>query len=64
MSYCDHSSSIIRPSTPLNNFSETPGPIFFKFLLVPFVNGGLKICTNGLSPLIKMTAMPIYGKNT
>ena len=58
MSYCDHSSSVVRPSTPLNNFSaETPGPIFFKFLLDPSVNGGLKIYTNGIGPLIKMAAM-------
>ena len=56
--------SVRRPPTPLNNFSsKTPGPIFFKFLLEPFLNGGLKICTNGLCPLIKMAAMPIYGKN-
>ena len=38
--------------------------VFFKFLLEPFDNGGLKICTNGLSLLIKIVAMPIYGKNT
>ena len=36
--------------------------IFFKFLLEPSVNGALKICTNGLGPLIKMATMPIYGK--
>ena len=65
MSYCDHSSSVIRQSSPLNNFSsETPGPIFFKFLLEPSVNEGLKIYTNGLGLLIKMASMPIYGKNT
>ena len=64
MSYCDHSSSVVRLSTPLNNFSsETPGPIFFKFLLEPSVNGGLKIYTNGLSLLIKLAAMPICTKN-
>ena len=26
----------------------------------PFVKEGLKICTNGHGPLIKMAAMPIY----
>ena len=43
MNYCDHSRSVVRPSTTLNNFFETPGPIFFKFLLEPIVNRGLKI---------------------
>ena len=57
LSYCDHSLSV-------SFSSETPGPIFFKFLLEPSVNGGLKIYTNGLGPLIKVAAMPIYGKNT
>ena len=66
MSYCDHLSSVVRcplsvrPSTPLNDFSETPRPVFFK---LP-VDRGLKICTNGHGPLIKVAAMPIYGKNT
>ena len=57
-------SSVVRPSRPLNDVSVTPRPIFFKFLLEPSGNGGLKIYTNGLGPLIKMAAMPIYGKNT
>ena len=70
MNYCDHSlsivlQSIVSPSIPLNDFfSETPGPIFFKFRMEPFVNGGLKIYTNGRGPLIKMATMTIYGKNT
>ena len=65
MSYCDHFPSVVRPSTPLNNFSsETPGPIFFKCHQEPSVNGGLKIFTYGHGLLIKMAAMPIYGKNT
>ena len=42
------------------HFSETPGPIFFKCLLEPFVNGGLKIYTNGFGPLIKIT---LHGTN-
>ena len=69
MSYCDHLQSIVHHllsivhlSTPLNNFSfEIPGPIFFTHV-EPAVKGGLKIYTNGHSPLIKMAAMPIYGK--
>ena len=52
----------VRPSTPLNNSSETTGPVFFKFLLEPSVNGGLKIYTNSLGPLIKIAAIPIYGE--
>ena len=53
----------LRPSIHLNNFSsETFGPVFLKFLLEPSVNGGLKICTNGLGPLIKLAVMPIYYK--
>ena len=32
----------VRPSTPLNNSSETTGPVFFKFLLEPSVNGGIE----------------------
>ena len=50
MSYCDHllsvirrRPSVIRPSTPLNNFSSvTPVPIFFKLHVDPFVEGGCK----------------------
>ena len=39
--------SVVRPSIPLNNCSETRGgwgggAIFFKFLLGPSVNGGFK----------------------
>ena len=57
--------SVGRQSTPLNDFfSETPGPIFFKFHMKPSVNGILKIYTNGHGLLIKMAAMTIYGKNT
>ena len=55
--------SIVHLSTPLNDFSSvTPGPIFFKLYVEPCVKGGLKIYTNGHGPLIKMAAMPIYGK--
>ena len=56
---------IHRLSTPLNDFSsETPGIIFFKFHLESSVNGWLKIGSDGHGLLIKLAAMPIYGKNT
>ena len=75
MSYCDHLPSVVRPSihhssvhtftAALSDFSSvTPGPIFFKLHVEPSVKGGLKICSNGCGLLIKMAAMPIYGKNT
>ena len=66
MRYCDHLPSVVRPSTTLNDFfSVTPGSIFFRLHVEPYVKGGLKICTNGQGLLIKMVAMPIhvYGKN-
>ena len=54
-----------RWSIPLNDFSsETPEPIFFKLHVEPSDKGELKICTNGQGLLVKMAAMPIYGKNT
>ena len=57
------SSSVRRPSAPFNDFSsETPSPIFFKLHVEPSVKGGLEICTTSYGPLIKMAAMPIYGK--
>ena len=62
MSYCAHLPSfVVRLSTPLNDLtaSENPGPISFKLHVEPSVKGGLKICSNGHSPLIKMAAMPI-----
>ena len=63
MSYCDHLPPILRPLTHLNDFSsETPEPFFLKFHTRPFVNGELKICSNGHGPLIKSAAIPIYGK--
>ena len=52
----------MRPSTPLNNFSETLGPIFFKVHMKPL--WGLKVCTYGHGLKSKMGIMPIYGKNT
>ena len=67
MSYCDHVPSVARrrPSTPLNDLSsETLRSIFFKLHVEPSVKKGLKICSNGQVLLIKIDAMPIYGKNT
>ena len=77
MSYCDHSSSVIRrpsvvrsssvvlSSTPLNNFSsKTPRPFFLEILPEPFINGELKSYTKGRGPLIKMAAMAIYRVKT
>ena len=57
--------SSVCPLIPLNDFSsETHGQIFFKFHVEPSVTGGLKICSDGHSPLSKMAAMPMYGKHT
>ena len=57
--------SSVRPSTPLNDFSsETPGQVFFKPYVESSVKEGFKIYINGHGPLIKIAAMPIYGKNT
>ena len=50
-------------STPLNHFSsENPGQIFFRLHVEPSVEGGLKICTNGHSLLIKM-AFDLFMEN-
>ena len=66
MSYCDHLPTVVRPS--LHTFEQlllcTPEPIFFKLRVEPSVKVGLKIYTNDHGLLIKMAAMPIYGKNT
>ena len=65
MNYCDHLPSIICLSTLLNDFSsETSEPVLFKLHVEPSVKGGLKSCTNGHGPLIKVATMPIYGVNT
>ena len=51
-------------STFSNIFSyETTGPIEAKFHVVPPLDGGTKICSNGPDHMTKMAAMPIYGKN-
>ena len=56
--------SFVHLPAPLTDFSETPGPIFFKLHVEPSVKGRLKIYKNGHSLLIKMATMPIYGKHT
>ena len=48
----------------LNVFSETASPIFTRFYMGPSLKGMLTIYLNGSTPLNKMAAMPIYGKNT
>ena len=63
MSYCDHLPSVVRPSTHLNDFSsEPPRPNFFKLHVESSVERGLKICSDGHGPIIKMAAMSIYNK--
>ena len=60
MNYCDHSPFVVRPSTPLNDFSsETHGPVFFKHYSVK----GVENCTTSQGPKRKMAAMAIYGKH-
>ena len=62
MSYCDH---LLSVHLSVHTFKQlqTPGPVFFKLHVEPSVEGGLKICTNGHSLLIKMATMP-YGVKT
>ena len=43
--------------------SETTGPIEAKFHMEPPWDWGTKVCSNSPGHMIKMTAMPIYGKN-
>ena len=53
-----------RPFTISNVFSsETTWPIKAKFYVVPPWEEGTKVYINGLGPMTKMAAMPIYGKN-
>ena len=44
-------------------FSETTGPISFKFHMQPPGQGGKKFSIFGPDHITKTTAMPIYGKN-
>ena len=43
--------------------SETTGQIEAKFHMEPPWDEGTKVCSNGPGHMIKMAAMPIYGKN-
>ena len=46
-----------------NFFSlETAEPIKAKFPVDPPLDKGMKVCSNGPGHIIKMAAMPIYGK--
>ena len=56
--------SVVRPSTFLNIFSETTGPIKLKFHMQTPEAAGRKVCSNGPGHVTKMAAMPIYGKNS
>ena len=42
--------------------TETTGPIEAKFHMEPPWDRKTKVCSNGLGHMIKMAAMPIYGK--
>ena len=47
-----------------NDFSsETIGPIVTKFHMKPPWVGGMKSFSNGPGHMIKMSAMPVYGKS-
>ena len=51
-------------STFLNTFSsETTGSIETKFHMESPWDRETKVCSNGPGHIIKMAAMPIYGKN-
>ena len=53
-----------RPSTISNVFSsETAWPIKARFYMEPPWEEGTKVYINGPGHMIKMAAMPIYGKN-
>ena len=43
--------------------SETTWQIEAKFHMEPPWVGGTKVCSNGPDYMIRMAAMPIYGKN-
>ena len=52
------------PSTFSKDFSsETTWPFSFKFHLQPPGKGGKKVYTFGPSHMIKLAAIPTYGKN-
>ena len=54
---------VVRPSTISHVFSsETAWPIKAKFYMEPPWVGGTKVNINGPGHMIKVAAMPIYGK--
>ena len=63
----DHSFTFIQAnseSTFSNFFSlETTEPIEARFYWAPPWDRGIKVNTNGLCHMTKMSAVPIYGKN-
>ena len=61
LSYCDHLPFIC---SHLWTAFKTPWPNFFMLHVEPSIKEGLKIYTNGHSPLIKMAAMPTHSKST
>ena len=63
MSYSDHFLSVVHPLTISNDFSsEVTEPILLKFHMDPARLGNERLL-NGCSPLTKMAAKPVYGKN-
>ena len=54
-----------RRCPPFSNVfsSETAWPIKAKFYVEPPWEGGTKVYINGPDHMIKMAAMPMYGKN-
>ena len=68
MNYSDSFLSVVRPSVRLFTFSndfssEAAEPIKLKFHMEPPWIRGMKDCKSCCSPLTKMAAMLIYGKN-
>ena len=60
-----HSVTLVQghSDSTFSNFSlETARPIEAKFHVKPPWDEGMKVSTNGLCHMTKMTAMPIYGK--
>ena len=55
--------SIFRRSSIFSKDSETTWPISIKFHIPPPGTGGKKIYIFGSDHMIKIGAMPIYGKN-
>ena len=56
-------SSVRRPPFSKILSSETAWPIKAKFYVEPTWEGGAKVYINRQGTMIKMAAMPLYGKN-